>query len=130
MSDFLSKNKVLLIGSAVVFAAIYFFGAFESCESSDEVATLEVPVNVEEPTIPAITTVEAANEAQPQKIEPIVVADEVVVPLPNVIIKSEVDNGAIPEVLPVAIEDVRGSSAGVDQPTSVIVTPPVNSNNQ
>ena len=118
MSDFLNKNKVLLIGSAVVFAAIYFFGAFESCGSSDEVATLEVPASVGEPTIPAITTVEAAKKAQPQKIEPVVIADEVVIPTPKANIQPQLGNSITSEVSVSTVEDVVVSPVNADQPVS------------
>tara|TARA_Y100000034_G_scaffold97153_2_gene118604 strand:- start:486 stop:872 length:387 start_codon:yes stop_codon:yes gene_type:complete len=128
MSDFLNKNKVLLIGSAIVFAAIYFFGAFESCQSSDEVATVNVPANVGEPMTPAITTIEAVKEAQPQKIEPVVVADEVVIPVPNANIQPELGKSDSPEASTAAVEDVVTSPTTAVRPISA--SPKVDLNNK
>ena len=118
MSDFLNKNKGLLIGSAVVFAALYFFGVFESCQSSDEVAAVESPTDPVVNTAPAITTMEAAEAAQPQKIEPVVVADEVVIPTPNVNIQPELGNTVSSEASTPTVEDVVVSPVNADQPVS------------
>ena len=120
MSDFLNKNKGLLIGSAVVFAALYFFGVFESCQSSDEVAAVESPTDPVVNTAPAITTMEAAEAAQPQKVQPVVVTDEVIVPVPNANIQPEsaVGTSVSPEASASMVEDVVTPPVKADQPAS------------